>query len=153
MDLNMGNTTLSEAVNLSLEDIRELLAVWHMSVKATHHFLSQEQIAALRPAVMDGINEVEHLVLAKEDARLIGFMGVEGAKIEMLFLAPDSMGKGIGRQFISYAAERYGAAWVDVNEDNKQACAFYEHMGFHVYGRSDTDGQGNPYPILHMKRS
>ena len=28
----------------------------------------------------------------------------------------------------------------------------YEHMGFEVYQRDELDGQGNPFPILHMRR-
>ena len=37
-----------------------------------------------------------------------------------------------------------------VNEQNPQARGFYEHMGFTVRERSETDDQGNPYPILRM---
>ena len=33
---------------------------------------------------------------------------------------------------------------------NPQAQAFYERFGFRVVGRSPLDGQGNPYPLLHM---
>ena len=29
---------------------------------------------------------------------------------------------------------------------------FYEHMGFEVYQMDELDGQGNPFPILHMRR-
>lgn len=29
---------------------------------------------------------------------------------------------------------------------------FYEHMGFEVYRKTDFDDQGNPYPLLYMKR-
>lgn len=39
-----------------------------------------------------------------------------------------------------------------MNEQNPLAKGFYEHMGFRVYGRTEKDGQGNPYPILYMKR-
>jgi putative acetyltransferase len=39
---------------------------------------------------------------------------------------------------------------VDVNEQNIQAVGFYKHIGFHVLGRSESDGQGKEYPILHM---
>lgn len=28
---------------------------------------------------------------------------------------------------------------------------FYEHLGFHVYKRSEYDEQGNPYPLVYMK--
>jgi len=28
---------------------------------------------------------------------------------------------------------------------------FYEHMGFEIISRSELDGLGKPYPILHMQ--
>jgi hypothetical protein len=31
-----------------------------------------------------------------------------------------------------------------------QALDFYQHIGFSVTGRSPVDGQGKPYPLLHM---
>lgn len=40
---------------------------------------------------------------------------------------------------------------MDVNEQNAQARGFYEHEGFEVIGRSETDEQGEPFPILHMR--
>lgn len=39
-----------------------------------------------------------------------------------------------------------------VNEQNPNARGFYEHMGFKIASRSPLDEQGNPYPILKMKR-
>jgi putative acetyltransferase len=39
-----------------------------------------------------------------------------------------------------------------VNEDNLEAKNFYEHMGFKVYRRNELDDQGNPYPVLYMRR-
>ena len=44
-----------------------------------------------------------------------------------------------------------GIAEVDVNEQNIQAVCFYKYIGFNVYKRSDLDGEGKEYPILHMQ--
>ena len=41
------------------------------------------------------------------------------------------------KQYIPQALREMG-----VNEQNPQARGFYEHMGFHVYKRTETDGQG-----------
>ena len=40
---------------------------------------------------------------------------------------------------------------VVVNEQNNQAVGFYKHIGFNTYKRSDLDGEGKEYPILHMR--
>lgn len=39
-----------------------------------------------------------------------------------------------------------------VNEQNPLAKGFYEHLGFKTYKRTTYDEQGNPYPLLYMKR-
>lgn len=41
---------------------------------------------------------------------------------------------------------------VTVNEQNPQAVGFYEYMGFKTYKRTDHDEEGNPYPLLYMKK-
>ena len=51
-----------------------------------------------------------------------------------------------------YGMERFDIREVTVNEQNPQAVGFYRHMGFSVFGRTDTDDQGAPYPLLYMER-
>ena len=136
------------------ELIDELTALWERSVRATHHFLSEAAIDAIRPYVPQGLQGIARLaVLYSDEGIPRGFVGVEGDKAEMLFLEPQCRGEGLGRVLLSFAIEQFGVTRVDVNEQNPQARGFYEHMGFQVIGRSDLDGQGNPYPILHMKLS
>lgn len=79
------------------------------------------------------------------------FMGIEDGTLEMLFIAPKERGKGLGKRLIQYGMENYGIKRLAVNEQNPQARGFYEHMGFHVYKRTDHDEQGNPYPLLYMR--
>ncbi|MFA5571375.1 MAG: GNAT family N-acetyltransferase [Sphaerochaetaceae bacterium] len=69
----------------------------------------------------------------------------------MLFLLPEYRKKGLGKQLLQYGIQTYFVNEVGVNEQNPQAVGFYEHMGFHTYKRTETDEQGNPYPILYMR--
>ncbi|HGS9108535.1 TPA: GNAT family N-acetyltransferase [Clostridioides difficile] len=71
--------------------------------------------------------------------------------MEMLFIEDKYRGNGIGKKLIKYAIDKYNVKYVDVNEQNKKAVGFYIHLGFKVFDRSEIDGQGNPFPILHMK--
>lgn len=131
---------------------RDLVPLWRASVEATHSFLTKEDIARIENYVPQAIETVEHLVIAQNpEGALLGFIGVAGQKVEMLFLHPTVRGQGLGRRLIEYARERYDIREVDVNEQNEQARAFYEHLGFVVIGRSETDDAGDPFPILHMR--
>lgn len=129
-----------------------LLAVWESSVRATHDFLSEADIRRISAYVPDAFGSVETLVLAHDgDGFLSGFAGVTGDELEMLFITPKSQGGGIGKALLRVAMEGYGVTRLDVNEQNGRARGFYEHMGFEVTSRSATDGNGDPFPILHMR--
>ena len=52
----------------------------------------------------------------------------------------------------THLIEKYSVNDLAVNEQNPLAKGFYEHMGFEVYKRTELDEQGNPYPLLYMKR-
>lgn len=128
-----------------------LLDIWEASVRETHDFLRDNDIRNLRPQVRQALKDINLLsYTVDEHGRPCGFMGVDGNKIEMLFIHPAYRGSGIGRKFINYATELLKAFFVDVNEWNVQGVGFYKHLGFNVIGRSPFDGNGNPFPILHM---
>ncbi|HIY84053.1 MAG TPA: GNAT family N-acetyltransferase [Candidatus Rubneribacter avistercoris] len=134
------------------ELVAALVDVWERSVRATHGFLSEDDVAGLRPEVGPGVAGVSELAVARgEDGAPIGFAGVQDGKLEMLFVAPESRGRGVGSALLAHAVERFGARTLDVNEQNPQAVGFYEHEGFAVEGRSPVDGAGRPWPLLHMR--
>lgn len=133
--------------------IKGLLEVWENSVRATHLFLSDSEIQSIKKYVPQALNEVLHLLIAEDESgRAVAFMGVEAGSLEMLFIAPEERGKGLGRRLIQYGIKKYSVEKLTVNEQNPQAKGFYEHMGFQVYKRTDLDEQGNPYPLLYMRR-
>ncbi len=126
--------------------------VWTTSVRTSHHFLTAQDIDSLMPQVKAAINGIEHLIVVWNGNIPIGFMGIQENKIEMLFLSPSYIGKGLGKDLINLAVNEYGVRYVDVNEQNKRAEGFYKHMGFYIFQRDEMDAQGNPFPILHMQR-
>ncbi|MCF3126816.1 GNAT family N-acetyltransferase [Acinetobacter soli] len=132
-------------------DFSILIDIWERSVRATHNFLSEEEINYLKPLIF---NEYFHHVLLHkyvQDGRIVGFIGTSSDNIEMLFIDPEFRGKGIGRVLTNFVVRELKIEKVDVNEQNLQAFRFYEKIGFKVIGRSELDGQGKPYPILHLK--
>jgi putative acetyltransferase len=132
-------------------DHLNLLAIWEASVRATHDFLTEEDLQALNPLILEQYFDSVDLRCAKNsNGEILGFCGVHDSNIEMLFISPDVRGKGIGTLLAAYAIKSQGATKVDVNEQNQQALGFYQHIGFSVTGSSLVDGQGKPYPLLHM---
>ena len=150
-DSFMDIETISKAARTT-EFLAGLLAIWEASVRASHHFLTEDDIRSLFPQAQDAIRQIETLWVACDGDVRIGFMGVQSGKIEMLFLHPDYFRKGIGSALIRKAFSELGVQYVDVNEQNPSAVRFYERMGFRTFRRAPTDDQGNPFPILRMKR-
>ena len=134
------------------ELIENLLDVWENSVKATHLFLSDDEINNIRQYVPQALKGVPVLVIAEnENGNLVGFMGIADKMLEMLFILNECRGQGIGKQLLQYGIENYLINELAVNEQNPLAKGFYEHLGFEVYKRTEFDEQGNPYPLLYMK--
>jgi putative acetyltransferase len=129
----------------------QVVFVWEKSVRATHHFVTADDIIYFKQIVQEidfYAFDVYCLMLAD---RLIGFIGVAGKSIEMFFLDPDFTGQGLGDRLMRFALEDLKATKVDVNEQNTNAVKFYAKYGFVTYKRTEKDPEGKAYPILKMK--
>ena len=133
-------------------DRARVMEVWEASVRATHDFLSERDLDVLIPLARQELATISPMhCLRDADGSVYAFIAVIDRKIEALFVAPARRANGAGRRLVQYAIEELGACAVDVNEQNPAAVKFYEHLGFDAIARSATDGQGLPFPILHME--
>lgn len=144
--------SIYEIQDRTQELMNRLLDIWENSVRATHLFLSDEEVNNIRQYVPQALAGVEHLIAASnESGEAVAFMGIENNRLEMLFVSDDERGKGIGKQLLLYGISNYGVQELTVNEQNPQAIGFYEHMGFKTYKRTELDEEGNAYPLLYMR--
>ena len=132
--------------------ISSLVTVWESSIRATHDFFSETNIREIKKYVFQAIEEIPILVVAVDNKETLAFMGIAEDKLEMLFITAQRRGQGIGRNLLEIGINDYEITEVGVNEQNPQALAFYEYMGFTIYRRSELDEQGNPFPILFLHR-
>ena len=133
-------------------DYPRLLDVWESSVRATHHFLPEPYIVRLRTLLQDQYLDSVTLFCTRDQDLITGFAGVGDGRLQMLFIAAEYRGKGLGSQLLQHAIDHYGIDELDVNEQNPQALGFYLRHGFRISGRTSVDGLGQPYPMLRMKR-
>lgn len=131
--------------------LNRLTELWKASVRATHHFLREEDIENLRLYVTEGLANINHLYVVFDADVPTAFIGIQDEKIEMLFVSPQYLRKGIGKQLVDMAVKNHQAVFVDVNEQNLGARAFYGKLGFVELGRTETDSQGNPFPIIALR--
>ena len=107
----------------------------------------------------EAIRAIRILVTARDDnGRVLGFAGVDDGKLEMLFIGPAYRGKGVGAALLDLTVRELGVTDVilafgllGMILGSLAAMRENEHEGFEVIGRSETDEQGEPFPILHMR--
>ena len=140
---------------VKLEEIRErtpallakLVEVWEASVKATHHFLSEGERERIKTYVPLALQQVERLLAAWETpGKPLGFLGVSGGCLEMLFLSPQARGKGLGRRMLQRAIDEYGVTRLTVNQQNPQAVGFSFTWGFRSPAAAPQTSRAGPTP-------
>jgi len=134
------------------EDYPALIEIWESAVKATHHFLSDEDFEFYKSHIPIYFQHVSLYVYRDNGGKITAFLGVSDDSIEMLFVDNKERGTGIGKVLLDYAVNTLNARRVDVNEQNTQALNFYYHLGFVEVDRSEYDGEGKEYPILHLEK-
>lgn len=133
------------------QDLPRIMDIWRGAVDATHDFLTAHDRRAIEAEVIEFFPQVSFLLAVDEDEVPLGFMFLHDGHLEALFIAPDHHGRGIGKALISAALRDHPNLTTDVNEQNPKALGFYEHTGFERTGRSAVDGQGRPYPLIHLR--
>lgn len=131
-------------------DIEELTNVWRDSVEATHHFLSVEAIERMEPVIRDQYLPQLQIQVAERNGCTLGFIGMAGRHVAMLFVADEARSMGVGSMLLEWAQRSWQALTLDVNEQNPRAVVFYIKRGFTLLGRTDSDAHGEPHPLLHM---
>ncbi|MFN6984473.1 MAG: acetyltransferase [Rhizobium oryzihabitans] len=124
-------------------DSARILDIWSRAVDATHGFLLPQDRVAIGEEVTAFLPQAPLTLAVDETDRALGFMFLHEGHMEALFIDPDHHGKGIGKALVESA--------LALNEQNGEALGFYRQLGFKPTGRSDLDGQGRPYPLIHLR--
>ncbi|WP_027388569.1 GNAT family N-acetyltransferase [Chryseobacterium gregarium] len=132
------------------DDYPEIMDIWESAVKATHHFLSEEDFNYFKEAIPKDYLPHLEVYLITENNKAKGFASAAEANLEMLFIHHEARGKDFGKELYQFMKEKTQLTKVDVNEQNLQAIGFYKKMCFTPNGRSEKDGSGKPNPIIHM---
>jgi len=133
------------------DDLPRIMDIWRRAVDATHDFLAPDDRDAIQAELVTFFPQISLLLAVDDNDTPLGFMFLHDGHMEALFIDPDQHGKGISKALIQRAVAEHPALTTDVNEQNHKALGFYEHQGFERTGRSTHDGQGRPYPLIHLR--
>lgn len=124
--------------------------IWRRAVDATHDFLNPEDRKAIEELVCDFLPKAVLWLAVDANDYPQAFMLIDDGHMEALFVDPAFRELGIGAALVCHGLTLHPTMTTDVNEQNGQAIGFYEKMGFKRTGRSPLDGQGRPYPLIHL---
>ena len=132
--------------------ISRLTEVWESSVRSTHLFLSEEEIRRISGFVPRALREIPHLIaLRDEQKELAGFMGIGQGKLEMLFLAPEQMGKAREAAWCNTVSTASAfAKYASTNKIPPRKSSM-NSWDLPSIKRTERDEQGGPYPLLYMR--
>jgi putative acetyltransferase len=133
-------------------DVPRALQIWRDAVDATHKFLSAEDRAEIDVMVANDFLPNAELWLAVDEGDTVGFLVMDGRMIDALFVDPAHHGRGVGTFLLDHALSLAPDALIDASEQATNALPFYLARGFRIVGRSPTDPQGRPYPLIHLSR-
>jgi putative acetyltransferase len=132
-------------------DAERIIAIWRAAVDATHDFLAPQDRRALDQLICELLPGMPLWLVVDEADRPLAFMLIDNGHMEALFVDPVWHGQGLGAALVRHGLNLHPRMTTDVNEQNAQAIGFYERMGFVPTGRSPVDGQGRPYPLIHLE--
>ncbi|MDA5545293.1 MULTISPECIES: GNAT family N-acetyltransferase [Yersinia] len=110
------------------EDIPRLVEIWEKAVRESHLFLTEADIQFYLLGL--------EVWLFENSREAVGLIGLDGNKVEVLFIDPIYHGKGFGKTLLAHAQHLKGK--LSVNEQNPAALAFYLKSGFVKTGQFRT---------------
>ena len=139
--------------SVTKEDFPHLLKVLETMVEDISDFLKEDDFEFFKKYRMSYYFErLYFFAYTDQKGKVKGFLGVSEEKVEMLFIGTEFRGSGVAKKLMDFVIKNLKITKVDVSETNKTAVSFFNHLGFKVVGRSETDNEGKNYPILHLEK-
>jgi putative acetyltransferase len=132
-------------------DGARVVDIWRSAVDATHDFLSPADRGAIEREVQRFLPQLPLWLALDGAGGPVGFMALSDGHMDALFIDAAARGQGVGRALVAHALTIAPTLTTDVNEQNAQAVGFYRRLGFVPTGRSPVDGEGRPYPLVHLR--
>src|SRR5699024_8719803 len=97
-------------------EYHELVSICRSAVNATHDFLSAHDRDDIESKLASDYFPLVELFVAEHQGRPVGFAGVSGNQLEMLFVDAKEHNKGIGNALLSYNKQNCDDDFVDENK-------------------------------------
>lgn len=114
------------------EDLERIVEIWLEANARAHGFIPRQYWLDQLPLVRTLLPQAELYVWQDGDGAVQGFLGLNGAHIEGIFVWPPVQSQGIGKALLERAKAGHGSLALSVYRKNDRAAAFYRREGFRV---------------------
>ena len=121
----------SDAGRLSEIEVFDYRLHFYPLFRTDAYFFSELNVPVLMQEYRD-MPELIERTFVYDDGVVKGFIRVNGAEFEKLFVETAFQGKGIGGALLDHAIRHAGADWLLVLEKNEGAIRLYERHGFRL---------------------
>ena len=134
-------------------DFDLLTEIWRRAARSTHAFMGDDALDDLAPRIRDLLLPSMDVRVAIVEGQPVGFLGArDDDHVELLYIAPEAQGHGIGPMLLRQLGAGRGPRSVEVYAGNTVGLGFYRSQGFHEVRRDPTDLAGRPFAIVHLER-
>ena len=138
-----------------IKDWPTLLSVFDESLRSVEKYdpLSEDDYAKLYQCLMNHSFPLYDVYAYTVDDKILGFICYYMHKIEMLYVLPQYMNKGIGSTLLQYVLDKYRETLeIGVSKNNPVSRHIYQKHGFIITRDEDYDVSGIYSPHYIMVR-
>jgi putative acetyltransferase len=133
-------------------DFDDLTDLWERSARSSHAFMDDDEFVELKPHIRDLLLPSMDVWVAESSGRMLGFVGARDEHVELLYVAPEAQGQGIGPQLLAQLGDG-GPRSVEVYAGNAVGLGFYLAQGFRETRRNPVDAAGRSFAVVHLERA
>lgn len=112
------------------DNLEELTQIWLETNLQAHSFIEESYWRGNIAFVKQALPQATIYCIGQQPIQ--GFLGINDGLIEGLFVRKEFQKSGIGKKLIEQAKKDFHTLSLYVYAKNKNAIAFYEHMGFTI---------------------
>lgn len=113
------------------EDINKVADIWLDTNIKSHDFIHAQYWKSNFEFVKEALRHAEVYVY-EHDGKIRGFIGLNDAYIEGLFVSDEMQSQGIGKALLDYAKDKRSELLLNVYQKNIRAISFYRREGFEI---------------------
>jgi len=132
-------------------DIDSVMKLWLDTNISAHSFIKsdywQNNFDIVKRIIPDAT-----VFIYEQNGTVQGFIGIMDGYIAGIFICEEMQSKGIGKQLLDYAKNKYDELFLNVYKKNHRALRFYERENFSITAERIDENTGEVEYTMHWRK-